>query len=102
MPVRKAEAGPRPVWDTVATRVQTLLAESAKMDGGKQQLTATRLHALQDAAWDQIEAEADKLVSKSSAPMSREKAIDRVLKSPLDLARAYYGGGIDPLGFRVR
>ena len=41
MPVRKAEAGPRPrpVWDTVATRVEALLAESAKWTGGKQQLT---------------------------------------------------------------
>lgn len=48
MPVRKAESGPRPrpVWDTVATRVQGLLTESAQWTGGKQQLTATRLHAL--------------------------------------------------------
>jgi transposase len=48
MPVRKSEAGPRPrpVWDTVATRVQGLLTESAQWTGGKQQLTATRLHAL--------------------------------------------------------
>ena len=48
MPVRKAEAGPRrrPVWDAVATRVQGLLTESAQWTGGKQQLTATRLHAL--------------------------------------------------------
>ena len=37
MPVPKAEVGPRPrpVWDTVATRVQTLLADSAKWTGGK-------------------------------------------------------------------
>jgi predicted transcriptional regulator len=48
MPVRKAEAGPRPrpVWDTVATRVEALLADSPKWTGGKQQLTATRLHAM--------------------------------------------------------
>jgi len=48
MAVRKAEAGPRPrpVWDTVAARVQGLLTESAQWTGGKQQLTATRLHAL--------------------------------------------------------
>ena len=48
MPVRKAEVGPRPrpVWDTVATRVEALLADSAKWTGGKQQLTATRLHAM--------------------------------------------------------
>ena len=47
-PVRRAEAVPRrrPVWDAVAERVQGLLAESAQWTGGKQRLTATRLHAL--------------------------------------------------------
>ena len=47
MPVRK-EARPRarPVWEAVASRVQALLVESGQWTGGKQQLTATRLHAL--------------------------------------------------------
>lgn len=36
----------RPVWDRVAVRIQTLLAESARWTGGKQQLTAARLHTL--------------------------------------------------------
>lgn len=56
MPVRKVEAGPRPrpVWDTVAVRVQALLTESAKWTGGKQQLTATRLHALLVAEGQQV------------------------------------------------
>ena len=36
----------RPVWDQVGDRVQTVLAESAQWTGGKQQLTATRLHEL--------------------------------------------------------
>jgi transposase len=46
-PVRKA-TGPRvrPVWDGVRARVETLLGESAAWTGGKQRLTATRLHAL--------------------------------------------------------
>jgi transposase len=46
-PARK-EAGPRPrpVWDSVGARVETLLAESGQWTGGKQRLTATRLHAL--------------------------------------------------------
>ena len=45
---RTAEAGPRPrpVWDAVALRVQALLAESVRWTGGKQRLTATRLHEL--------------------------------------------------------
>jgi len=48
MPVRKAEAGPRrrPIWETVAARVQALLTESAQWTAGKQRLTATRLHEL--------------------------------------------------------
>src|SRR5215210_7277735 len=47
-PVRRLEAAarPRPVWDAVAERVQTLLRESVRWTGGKQRLTATRLHEL--------------------------------------------------------
>jgi transposase len=46
-PVRRAEAArPRPVWGAVAERVQTLLRESVRWTGGKQRLTATRLHEL--------------------------------------------------------
>ena len=36
----------RPVWQAVQARVETLLTESAQWTGGKQRLTATRLHAL--------------------------------------------------------
>ncbi len=45
---RRKEMGPRarPVWDAVRTRVEALLAESVRWTGGKQRLTATRLHAL--------------------------------------------------------
>ena len=47
-PARKAEAAPRPrpVWDAIAERVQAVLADSVRWTGGKQRLTATRLHAL--------------------------------------------------------
>lgn len=46
--VRKTESGPRPrpVWDPVADRAEALLTASAQWTGGKQRLTATRLHAL--------------------------------------------------------
>ncbi len=47
VPIRK-EPVPRarPVWDAVRARVEMLLAESASWTGGKQRLTATRLHEL--------------------------------------------------------
>ncbi len=47
VPMRK-ESAPRarPVWDKVSARVEALLGESAQWTGGKQQLTATRLHEL--------------------------------------------------------
>jgi transposase len=50
-PARRAESAPRgrPVWDAVAGRVQALLTESVRWTGGKQRLTATRLHALMRA-----------------------------------------------------
>jgi transposase len=45
---RRKETGPRarPVWAAIQTRVETLLTESAQWTGGKQRLTATRLHEL--------------------------------------------------------
>jgi transposase len=47
VPIRQ-ESAPRarPVWEKVSARVEALLAESAQWTGGKQQLTATRLHEL--------------------------------------------------------
>ena len=47
IPVRKeTQPRARPVWDAVRPRVERLLAESAQWTGGKQRLTATRLHEL--------------------------------------------------------
>ena len=48
VPLRTVEAAsrPRPVWDAVAARVQSVLVDSVRWTGGKQRLTATRLHEL--------------------------------------------------------
>ena len=47
VPSRKeTEPRTRPVWDVVGPRVDAVLAESAQWTGGKQRLTATRLHEL--------------------------------------------------------
>ena len=47
IPVRKeTQPRARPVWDAVRARVEQLLAGSAQWTGGKQRLTATRLHEL--------------------------------------------------------
>jgi transposase len=55
VPIRK-EAAPRarPVWEKVSGRVTALLAESTQWTGGKQQLTATRLHELLIAEGQQV------------------------------------------------
>jgi transposase len=47
-PLRRVEAAPRsrPVWDAVAARVRSVLVDSVRWTGGKQRLTATRLHEL--------------------------------------------------------
>ena len=46
-PVRtEAAPRPRPVWDAVGPRFEALLTESGQWTGGKQRLTATRLHEL--------------------------------------------------------
>ena len=36
----------RPVWEKVGERLEALLSESPQWTGGKQRLTATRLHAM--------------------------------------------------------
>lgn len=41
-----ASARKRPVWDRVSPRIEAMLAESPQWTGGKQRLTATRLHEL--------------------------------------------------------
>ena len=47
VPVRyEPTARGRPVWDAVSARVEMLLAESITWTGGKQRLTATRLHEM--------------------------------------------------------
>jgi transposase len=53
---RRKETAPRarPVWAAVQARVETLLVESARWTGGKQRLTATRLHALLVAEGRQV------------------------------------------------
>lgn len=43
---RESQPRARPLWDAVRHHVEALLAESARWTGGKQQLTAARLHAL--------------------------------------------------------
>jgi transposase len=43
---RETQPRPRPVWEAVRERVEQLLTESAQWTGGKQRLTATRLHEL--------------------------------------------------------
>lgn len=45
---RRVESAPRgrPVWEKVRARIEALLAESPRWTGGKQRLTATRLHAM--------------------------------------------------------
>jgi transposase len=43
---RETKPRARPVWDTVAPRLEALLTASSAWTAGKQQLTATRLHEL--------------------------------------------------------
>lgn len=46
-PVRvESEARCRPVWEKVGGRIEALLDESPRWTGGKQRLTATRLHTM--------------------------------------------------------
>src|SRR2546426_422023 len=44
----------RPVWTKVGARIDAVLVESSQWTGGKQQLTATRLHQLLVAEGHQV------------------------------------------------
>jgi len=55
VPIRtEVQPRPRPVWEAVRARVEALLVESARWTGGKQRLTATRLHELLVAEGQQV------------------------------------------------
>ena len=46
-PVRLEQAPrPKPVWDLVGPRIEAILVDSPGWTGGKQRLTATRLHQM--------------------------------------------------------
>jgi transposase len=70
-PVRR-EAGPRarPVWEKVGPRIEALLAASKDWTGGKQQLTATRLHELLIGEGHQVGAS---LVKAAVAEWKRQR-----------------------------
>ncbi len=51
---RETKSRARPVWDRVGPRLEALLTASGAWTGGKQQLTATRLHELLVAEGHQV------------------------------------------------
>ena len=93
IPVRKErQPRARPVWDRVRTRVEQLLTESVQWTGGKQRLTATRLHELlvteghrvgvtmiKDATADYSDKEMQAALSPASPPTTATAASGRTL-----------------------
>jgi hypothetical protein len=76
IPLRKeTQARARLVWEAVRTRVEQLPAESPQWTGGKQRLTATRLHSAGD--------DADAGVCPRGAPGTQDR---RVLLSLMPVA----------------
>jgi transposase len=71
VPVRReTQPRARPVWNAVRTRLEGLLAESRRWTGGKQQLTATRLHELLVAEGHRVGVT---LVKEAVAESKRER-----------------------------
>jgi transposase len=85
-PVRR-EAGPRgrPVWEKVGPRVVALLEASKGWTGGKQQLTATRLHELLIGEGHQVGASLVKAAVAEWKRQRREVFVPLVYR-PGDLA----------------
>jgi transposase len=71
VPVRReAEPRARPVWEKVGPRIHALLAASKEWTGGKQQLTAMRLHELLIGEGHQVGAS---LVKAAVAEWKRQR-----------------------------
>jgi hypothetical protein len=71
VPVRRERAPRgRPVWEKVGPRLDALLAASKDWTGGKQQLTATRLHELLIGEGHQVGAS---LVTAAVAEWKRQR-----------------------------
>jgi transposase len=85
-PVRR-EVGPRarPVWEKVGPRIEALLEESKHWTGGKQQLTATRLHELLIGEGHQVGASLVKAAVAESKRQRREVFVPLTYR-PGDLA----------------
>jgi transposase len=85
-PVRR-ETGPRarPVWEKVGPRIEALLEESKHWTGGKQQLTATRLHELLIGEGHQVGASLVKAAVAEWKRQRREVFVPLVYR-PGDLA----------------
>jgi hypothetical protein len=88
-PIRKVEAGPRPrpVWETVAERVQALLTDSVRRTGGKQRLSATRLPELLLAEGQRVGVT---VIKEAVAEWKRHR---REVFVPLTLSARGSGGG---------
>ena len=85
----RVEAAPRrrPIWEVVGPRIETLLTESVQWTGGKQRLTATRLHQL-------IRAEGHAVgVTVVKAAVAEWKRQRREVMIPPDVPRRRSGGG---------
>jgi len=85
-PVRR-EAGPRarPVWEKVGPRIEALLEASKRWTGGKQQLTATRLHELLIGEGHRVGASLVKAAVAEWKRQRREVFVPLVYR-PADLA----------------
>jgi hypothetical protein len=66
---RKADRG-HPVWDRVRPRVEELLSEAPRWTGGKQRLTAARLHELLVAEGHAV---SDRVVRELVAEWKRQR-----------------------------
>jgi hypothetical protein len=76
---------PRPVWEAVVTRGEGLLAESVQWTGGKQRLTATRLHELLVAEGHRVGVTIVKAAVAEWKPQRREVFVPLTYR-PGDLA----------------
>jgi transposase len=83
----RREVGPRarPVWEKVGPRIEALLAASKDWTGGKQQLTATRLHELLIGEGHQVGASLVKAAVAEWKRQRREVFVPLVYR-PGDLA----------------
>ena len=86
---QKLRMSDKALYDATMAKLSAAEEVAKKSEALERELGSDAHGAASGSAWAAIEAEADKVIAKGEKGMTREKAIDYVMKHRTDLVRAY-------------